>query len=222
MQYLAGKPDEEHVVRRTELLPTDIARRLVGVPWRNAGLVALFAALGALGSGLIGVTTTALLPAIKPPMLSAERIVSASSGDGVALRLDLDASVPSGPASSDSSSEAIRPFFISSQSGVAFPQHDNDVALRGIPLPGVPAQARTEQTTARTYWRPRQVVQGLLVGVLLGLLVASLRELFAEPLRTSREAEAALGVPVLGAIPTLSRRARNELLDPHLPSGSAA
>ncbi len=53
---------------------------------------------------------------------------------------------------------------------------------------------------------------GLLLGLLLGLLVAALRELGGGRMRSPREAEWALGVPVLDAIPTLSAKARNACL----------
>jgi hypothetical protein len=50
---------------------------------------------------------------------------------------------------------------------------------------------------------------GTAVGLLLGLLLAGLRELGGGRMRSPREAEGALGVPVLGAIPTLSAKARD-------------
>ena len=49
---------------------------------------------------------------------------------------------------------------------------------------------------------------GLLAGLLLGLAMAALRELRGQRMRSPREAEWALGVPVLGAIPTLPTRSR--------------
>lgn len=53
---------------------------------------------------------------------------------------------------------------------------------------------------------------GTAAGLLLGLLVAAVRELGGERMRSPREAEWALGVPVLDAIPTLSAKARNACL----------
>ncbi len=50
-------------------------------------------------------------------------------------------------------------------------------------------------------------------GLLLGLLLAGVRELGGGRMRSPREAESALGVPVLGAIPTLSAKARDSYLD---------
>jgi uncharacterized protein involved in exopolysaccharide biosynthesis len=50
---------------------------------------------------------------------------------------------------------------------------------------------------------------GPIAGLMLGLLLAALRELGGDRMRSPREAEWALGAPVLGAIPTLSAKARN-------------
>jgi len=55
---------------------------------------------------------------------------------------------------------------------------------------------------------------GPVAGLLLGLLLAALRELGGDRMRSSREAGRALGVPVLGAIPTLSAKARNSYFGP--------
>lgn len=52
-------------------------------------------------------------------------------------------------------------------------------------------------------------MRGPVAGLMLGLLLAALRELGGDRMRSSREAEWALGAPVLGAIPTLSAKARN-------------
>ena len=50
---------------------------------------------------------------------------------------------------------------------------------------------------------------GPIAGLLLGLLIGGLRELVGDRMRSVREAEQALGVPVLGGLPTLSTQARN-------------
>jgi tyrosine-protein kinase Etk/Wzc len=63
---------------------------------------------------------------------------------------------------------------------------------------------------------------GPVAGLLLGLLLAGLRELGGERMRSPREAEWALGVPVLGAIPTLSAKARSTYLGPPMGSLDAA
>lgn len=63
---------------------------------------------------------------------------------------------------------------------------------------------------------------GPLAGLLLGLLLAGLRELGGERMRSPREAEWALGVPVLGAIPTLSPKIRNAYFGPPAAALSVA
>ncbi len=63
---------------------------------------------------------------------------------------------------------------------------------------------------------------GPVAGLLLGLLLAGLRELGCERMRSPREAEWALGLPVLGAIPTLSPKARSAYLTPPASLLSAA
>ena len=62
---------------------------------------------------------------------------------------------------------------------------------------------------------------GPLAGLLLGLLLAGLRELGGDRMRSPREAEWALGVPVLGAIPTLSPKARAAFMMPPAPPSSS-
>ena len=63
---------------------------------------------------------------------------------------------------------------------------------------------------------------GPIAGLMLGLLLAALRELGGDRMRSSREAEWALGAPVLGAIPTLSAKARNSYLGPPTAALDAA
>ena len=70
--------------------------------------------------------------------------------------------------------------------------------------------------------RARPTLPGLVAGLLLGLLVAALRELGGERMRSPREAQWALGAPVLGAIPTLSAKARAALLAPPPTAPDAA
>jgi capsular polysaccharide biosynthesis protein len=53
---------------------------------------------------------------------------------------------------------------------------------------------------------------GPFAGLLLGLLLAAPRELGGDRMRSSRDVKRALGAPVLGAIPTLSAKARSAYL----------
>jgi uncharacterized protein involved in exopolysaccharide biosynthesis len=66
----------------------------------------------------------------------------------------------------------------------------------------------------RAEGRKKAVVMllGPVGGLLLGLLLAGLREMGGDRLRSAREVEWALGAPVLGAIPTLGARARGAYL----------
>ena len=63
---------------------------------------------------------------------------------------------------------------------------------------------------------------GPLAGLLGGLLLAALRELGGDRMRSPRQAERALGVPVLGAIPTLSAKARSACFEPPASARDAA
>ena len=71
----------------------------------------------------------------------------------------------------------------------------------------------TQPTTVDSWTR-----LGPLAGLLLGLLLAARRELGGDRMRSARDAERALGLPVLGAIPTLSARARRAQLRPAEPA----
>lgn len=61
-------------------------------------------------------------------------------------------------------------------------------------------------------------ILGPLAGLLAGLFLAGLRELGGDRMRSPRAAEWALGVPVLGAIPTLSAKARASYLVAPVPA----
>ena len=91
----------------------------------------------------------------------------------------------------------------------------------GLPHPGagtraiVAAPDRPGATTGET---KGVALLGPIAGLLLGLLLAAQRELGGDRMRSPREAEWALGLPVLGAIPTLSARARNLYVAPAQPA----
>jgi len=97
---------------------------------------------------------------------------------------------------------------------------DVDLSLQ-LPPPGagtraiVAAPDRPGATTGET---KGVALLGPIAGLLLGLLLAAQRELGGDRMRSPREAEWALGLPVLGAIPTLSARARNLYVAPAQPA----
>jgi len=66
------------------------------------------------------------------------------------------------------------------------------------------------------------VLPGVLLGLLAGIAVALLRELGGDRLRSARDVRWALGVPVLGALPTLSARSRQALVGPAFVGGPRA
>jgi uncharacterized protein involved in exopolysaccharide biosynthesis len=84
-----------------------------------------------------------------------------------------------------------------------------------VDVPDRPAEDSGRRTAFVATWGP-------LAGLLLGLLLAGLREFGGDRLRSAREAEWALGAPVLGALPTLSQRARSALLGPAFDPDAAA
>ena len=74
----------------------------------------------------------------------------------------------------------------------------------------VEAPDRLKMSEVGNRWRTGLL--GAAGGLLVGLLWACVREMGGGRLRSPREAERALGVPVLGAIPTLSAKARDAYL----------
>jgi uncharacterized protein involved in exopolysaccharide biosynthesis len=81
--------------------------------------------------------------------------------------------------------------------------HLTPAALNGrviVDPPSVPATSEARKSKIIIFAGP-------VAGLLLGLLLASLRELLGRRLRTRREVERALGIPMLGAIPTLGEGA---------------
>jgi capsular polysaccharide biosynthesis protein len=59
--------------------------------------------------------------------------------------------------------------------------------------------------------KPLIVLAGPVAGLLLGLLLAGLRELFDQRLQSRRDVMTRLGLPVLGALPRLSSSERQRL-----------
>jgi hypothetical protein len=180
-----------------EMPPRLAAQRLVAVPWRHAGLIAACAVVGGLASTMLWLPPAPERVATARPHVQAIQDAPSEAAAGIDLRLDLD---PGATQVADASPPPSTP-----------PQWDDeiDAALRqappaaGVLMPATPEPARPDAT-----------LPGLVAGLLLGLLIAGLRELRGQRMRSAREAEWALGAPVLGAIPTLSARARGALLEP--------
>ena len=193
--------------------PGLVAQRLIAVPWRHAGLVAACAVVGGLASALFWSPPLAPTPTPTPTparVAAVPRVQeildapSASSPGGVDLRLDLDpGAVVAQAGATPASSPTLR-------LAAARPLDEIDAMLRLAP----PAAGRVMRVPRAGDERSNALLPGLVAGLVLGLLVAARRELRGQRMRSPREAEWALGAPVLGAIPTLSAKARDALLEP--------
>lgn len=186
------------------------SQRLVAVPYRHAGLIAACALAGALAA-----SAPLLLHARTPPAATAREVAIAPWAEVVpapGLRLDVEpgrelAGDDDAPAQENQPLAGARP-------GSAAPLQLDDAreldeierALRESP----PAAGPGLDDGHRRHLGEL----GVAVGLLLGLLAAAWRELPGQRMRSPREAEWALGAPVLAAIPTLSGRARAALLAP--------
>lgn len=187
--------------------PGLVAQRVIAVPWRHAGLIALFALAGGLASASFWPHAVPTRVDVVRPRMQA--IQDAPPG-GIELRLDQE------PVAAAIAIEAVRiagaarvsPATLRLDAAAA--DDAIDAALREAP----PAAGRVMRTPAAGSDPPRTSLPGLAAGLLMGLLVASLRELGGQRMRSPREAQWALGAPVLGAIPTLSAKARDALVGP--------
>jgi hypothetical protein len=194
-------------------------RLLIAVPWRQAGLIALCAFAGA--------AATTLASMRQPPVVASatqvrprvpQRVAPSPEADASsALRLDLE---PGNFRENDATrlADASEPPPSSPRVDDAHPLDEIDAALRQAP----PAAGRIVGNVAgRPLPGPEApglaALPGLVAGLLLGLLLAALRELHGGRMRSPREAEWALGVPVLGAIPTLSAKAREAAVTGPVP-----
>ena len=176
-----------------------LARRLVAAPWRHAGLVALCAIAGAMASALFW-----LAPA-PAPVAAARPHVQAIEEAPLALRLDLEPGPGVDHVATTLPAELAQAASRALRLDDMRPLDEIDAALRDAP-PAAGVLAPSERA------RPTLALAGLAAGLLFGLLVAARRELVGPGMRSPREAEWALGAPVLGAIPTLSAKAREALL----------
>jgi len=182
--------------------PSLVVQRLVAVPWRHAGLIGAFALAGAVAS-------TAFRPhAAAPPVAAAPHFQPIEDAPaGLDLRLDLAPESTGGAVQvADAAQPPAAPLRLDEDS----PADEIEALLdQAAPAAGWPMHSAAAHGDGR-----RATLPGLAAGLLLGLLAASLRELGGQRMRSPREAQWALGAPVLGAIPTLSAKARNALVEP--------
>jgi len=190
-------------------------QRFIAVPWRHPALILACTLAGASAAAALSQRPAAAPAALarvhmqpilpSPDGLALATIVAGSGGPG--LRLDLEL----GPQLAASPGEVISQYVDAHAADV----DDIDALLeQWPPAAGAPGAHTLDGATPAAGGRGRILVTGLLAGLLLGLLAAAARELRGDRMRSAREAEWALGAPVLGAIPTLSARARGTLLAP--------
>jgi hypothetical protein len=173
------------------------ARHLVAVPWRQAGLIAACALAGAAASALVSLRHPGAAAAAAEARVPAPRreAPAPEAGAMAGLRLDLEPGATAAPPADAPDAEA----------SIAPPRPDDarrpDEIQAALSL--APPAAGSPSPGGIAAW------PGLVAGLLAGLLLGGLRELRGGRMRSPREAERALGVPVLGTIPTLSAKARD-------------
>ena len=203
--------------------PARVGRLLIAVPWRQAGLIALCALAGAAVTTMTStrqprIVASATKVRLRVPQ-RAEPLLPPDAGASSALRLDLEPGA-------FSENDATKLADAADAPSAAAPLHADgarpldaiDAALREAP----PAAGRVVGDAADRLLPFVDVtgiaaLPGLIAGLLLGLGLAALRELRGGRMRSPREAEWALGVPVLGAIPTLSAKARDAIVTGPVP-----
>ena len=192
------------------------SQRLIAVPYRHAGLIALCALAGAIAA-----SAPSLLRARTPPPHGQAARSRPDMAATTGLRLDLEpgfeiAGDDAAPAADGLELADARPGRPSAlQLDDARTLDEIELALREAPpAAGLVAAQSLAGPAVADGSRWRLGGSGIGGGLLLGLLAAAMRELRGQRMRSSREAEWALGAPVLAAIPTLSARARAALLAP--------
>lgn len=186
------------------------ARHLIAVPWRQAGVIAACALAGAAASTLVSLRhhpgAAVAMAEVRVPAPRLESAAPATDlGAMAGLRLDLE---PGATFAQGSDAPPADPAL--AQASIAPLRLDDARELDEIQaaLSLAPPAAGRPSPGGIAVW------PGLVAGLLAGLLLAGLRELRGERMRSPREAEWALGVPVLGTIPTLSARARDACFVP--------
>lgn len=203
------------------------AERLVAAPWRHPALVLACAFAGAAATAALAprhvpapATPAPIMahghiqPILPAPDVVASTPVLAGSG-GPGLRLDLEFAPGLAVVPGEGVSRAGETRLADAWLDAGFDDEAIDALLKQSPPTGGRPLARVlEEPPAPAGLSAGVFVPGLLAGLLLGLLAAAARELRGDRMRSASEAEWALGAPVLGAIPTLSARARRALLAP--------
>jgi hypothetical protein len=199
--------------------PDVLAQRLIAVPWRHAGLIAACALAGGLASTTFWRHATPVRVVAARPHMQAIQDAPPGAGAGIELRLDVDPGAPDATPGAMQTAGAALASVTALRLDDAGWSDEIEAALRQAPPAAGRFVAMSSSPDAR---RPRPTPSGLAAGLLLGLLLAALRELGGQRMRSAREASWALGAPVLGAIPTLSARAREMLLEPRPAAPDAA
>ncbi|MBW8757024.1 MAG: hypothetical protein JF586_05375 [Burkholderiales bacterium] len=194
-------------------------QRLVAVPWRHPALILACTLAGAAAAAALAPRQAAAPAGVAAsahghvqPILPASGVLASATfpagAGGPGLRLDLEL----GPVLTASPGEVVS----RGDDARAADARDGDdidaLLAQSPPAAGSFAPPAWEGVAPAPAGRGAGLVPGLLAGLLLGLLAAAARELRGDRMRSVREAEWALGAPVLGAIPTLSARARGALL----------
>ncbi len=203
--------------------PDIVARRLIAVPWRHAGLIAVCAVAGGLVSTLWWLQPApARIAAVKPRM-QAIQDAPPSPLAGIGLRLDLEPVATAARFAATQTAAATQASSARLRLDVAREYDEIEAVLRQAPpAAGRLLHAISDHPPTPVAAGSNPMLPGLAAGLLLGLLAAALRELGGQRMRSPREAEWALGAPVLGAIPTLSAKARGALLERPRASTDAA
>ena len=192
--------------------PAIVAQRLIAVPWRHAGLIAVCALAGGLASTMFWPQPAPARVAVVKPRVQAIQDAPPSTAAGIELRLDLEpgaavAGATRTAGASPLASAALR------LDDAREPDEIDAVLRQAPPAAGRLMHATSDHAPTTAPVRQSATLPGLVAGLLLGLLAAALRELGGQRMRSPREAEWALGAPVLGAIPTLSAKARDALFE---------